>query len=125
MQEVERVRRHADPVAGGRVSTTDPAVPGERSGSRSIRSSEIWRCTCVTALTGGAPPYSSSARRSIDTIRFASSSRIARTDLCRGPPRRMGPSGELTSRGPRMRKTSPRRRPYRSEGGDRQAVAAR
>ena len=67
---------------GARVSIADAP--------RILRSSEICRCTCVTAVTGAAPEYRSSASRSTETTRFALRSRIASVARCFGPPRRDG-----------------------------------
>jgi hypothetical protein len=56
----------------------------------------------VTHPSGGSPPQTSSASRSIDTTRFASSSSTASTALCRGPPSGTTHPDLETSNGPRM-----------------------
>ena len=54
----------------------------------------------------GAPESGGSASWSIDTTRFAFSTRIASTARRFGPPRRSAPVSRTTSSGPRMRNSS-------------------
>ena len=56
----------------------------------------------VAQPSGGCPAQMSSASRSIDTTRLASSSSSASTARCRGPPSGTERPARETSRGPRM-----------------------
>ena len=56
----------------------------------------------VAHPSGGCPPQTSSASRSIETTRFASSSSSASTARCRGPPSGSTHPDLQTSSGPRM-----------------------
>ena len=121
----ERPARENAVAGRPRLDDPDPAAPGARSGSSRPLSSETCRCICVTAVTGGSSPYTSSARRSIDTTRFASSSRSASTEHCHGPPSRIGPDGDIASSSPRMGTRNVRRPTLSLRGGGGQPVARR
>ena len=124
--EVERVRRHADPVAGRARLDDRPGRAG-----RALRLEEH------PQLRDLAVHLRDRAHRGRPAVQLLGET-VDRDDPVRHPAagspgptsaagRRggCGPSGEVTSSGPRMRKTSPRPRPYRPEGVDRQPVAAR